>query len=399
MIYEYIVVGGGASGLMFASSVKSKNSLLLEGSPSFGTKLLISGGGHCNITHGGSIKDFIDCYGDSGKRIRTCLYKHNNLELIKLLEDNGVETYANDEDKIFPVSMKARDILDIFISKAKANGWTLRANAKVTDIEETGETIIVTTEDQSFEARNVVIATGGITYPKTGSDGSMFEILRSLGVEVTELQSVLAPLTPVGYPYAELAGIAFPDAVVTTGVGKKNRHSYRDAVLFTHKDLSGPAILNISRYTPEGTEFTINYIPDVEDPFKVLVGKVASSHASYANIVADAFGLPKRFAEIIVTRAQGTRKATASRDGISLKGIVELLTNDRFVVETRGDNGMVTMGGVSLKEISTSTMELKNHPGIHVIGEALDIDGITGGYNLQFAYSSAMAAATRNQNC
>lgn len=379
---------------MFASQLKNNKTLLLEGSPSFGTKLLISGGGHCNITHGGSIKDFVDCYGEAGRRIRTCLYKHSNLELIKLLEDNGIATYANEENKIFPVSMRARDILDLLISRAKANGWSLHANAKVKAITEQGETILVHTEDETYEARRVVIATGGITYPKTGSDGSMFEILKSLGIEVTELHSVLAPLTPEGYPYGELAGIAFPDAVVTTGTTKKDRHTFRDALLFTHKDLSGPAILNISRYTPEGTEFSINYIPDVADPFKELVAAVASSHANYANIVADTFGVPKRFAEIIVSRAQGTRKATASRDGISLKCIVELLTNDLFIVKERGDNGMVTMGGVSLKGISTSTMELKNHPGIYVIGEALDVDGITGGYNLQFAYSSAMAASS-----
>lgn len=381
---------------MFTSQIEINNGILLEGTPRLGTKLLMSGGGHCNITHDGSIKDFIDCYGEAGKRVRTCLYKHNNIELVEKLREGGIETVANDEGRIFPESMKARDVLDFYVEETKKNGWEIWLECKVSSLvydAENGKYVIGLDNGNSFEARRVVIATGGATYRNTGSDGSMLEILKGLGIEVTNLESVLAPLTLEGYPFTELAGITLPKVRIETGTTKKTRHVTEGPMLLAHKEITGPTVLNISRYTASGAEITINYIPDFENPFDALVGAVASSNADYETIVQRTFSLPKRFAKLVVDRAKSERKATAARDGVSLKNICELLTADRYVVASRGDNGMVTKGGVALSEISTKTMEAKAFPGLYIIGEALDVDGITGGYNLQFAYSSASSAA------
>lgn len=381
---------------MFTSQIEINNGILLEGTPRLGTKLLMSGGGHCNITHDGSIKDFIDCYGEAGKRVRTCLYKHNNIELVEKLREGGIETVANDEGRIFPESMKARDVLDFYVEETKKNGWEIWLECKVSSLvydAENGKYVIGLDNGNSFEARRVVIATGGATYRNTGSDGSMLEILKGLGIEVTNLESVLAPLTLEGYPFTELAGITLPKVRIETGTTKKTRHVTEGPMLLAHKEITGPTVLNISRYTASGAEITINYIPDFENPFDALVGAVASSNADYETIVQRTFSLPKRFAKLVVDRAKSERKATAARDGVSLKNICELLTADRYVVASRGDNGMVTKGGAALSEISTKTMEAKAFPGLYIIGEALDVDGITGGYNLQFAYSSASSAA------
>ncbi len=396
MNYDCILIGGGASGLMFASKLHNVNNLLLEASPRLGSKLLMSGGGHCNITHGGSIKDFVDCYGDSGKRLRSCLYKHSNLELIDMLEKGGIATVTNDEGRVFPASMRAKDVLEFFEKRAYRNGWDIRLDSKVVSISPAPSKgyEIATSDGSTYQAKRLIIATGGITYPRTGSDGSLFKVLRDLGVSITKLHSVLAPLSIENYPYSELAGISLGDISIQTGTNKKNRHEYRGSMLFAHNDITGPAVLNISRYAAPGSEIIINYIPDFESPMETLQRELSSRRADYSTIIAEIFELPKRFAQVIVLRASSAKeKATASRDGISIKRIIQLLTSDRLIVESRGGNGMVTSGGVELGEISTKTMELKKHPGIYVIGEALDVDGITGGYNLQFAYSSASAAA------
>lgn len=397
MIYETIIIGGGASGLMLAARLKVNRGLVLEGSPRCGTKLLMSGGGHCNITHGGSIKDFTDCYGSNGGRIRSCLYKHSNLELMDFLETNGVAVIANEEERVFPASMKSQDILNLLTRKASENGWQILTDSRVSEMKpvslpDGSAQWNIKAGGNCYTASKVVIASGGITYANTGSDGSMFNVLRSLGVSIIEPKSVLAPLTLRDYPYADLAGITLHNVEIKTGEGKKAVVSSGD-MLFAHREITGPSVLNISRYTEAGSEISISYIPSVPDPLAELVAATEASKAELPSIVADVFGLPKRFAAKIVERASDKRKTAASRDGISLKRIVELLTCDAFIISSRGSNGMVTAGGVSLSEISTKTFEVKKHPGLYVIGEALDVDGITGGYNLQFAYSSAAAVA------
>ncbi len=382
---------------MLAAQLQVNKGLILEGSPRCGTKLLMAGGGHCNITHGGSIKDFLSCYGPNGSKIRTCLYKHNNLELMNWLDWSGVPVVENEESRVFPASMKSRDVLNLLLRKSAENGWQTITDSKVNAVKsialpDESNAWVVAVGKVKYTTSHVVIATGGITYANTGSDGSMFEILRGLGIDIVPPVSILSPLTLHDYPYGELTGITLHDIEIEVGEGKKAAVSTGD-MLFAHREITGPSVLNISRYTEAGSSISINYIPSVSDPLEQLVSAINTRKAEIPAIVADVFGLPKRFAAKIVERASDKQKATAARDGISLKRIVELLTRDIFVVASRGNNGMVTAGGVSLKEVSTRTFEVKNCPGLYVIGEALDVDGITGGYNLQFAYSSAAAAA------
>jgi len=386
-IYDIVVIGGGASGLMLAANLDigepGLRGIVLEGSQRPGSKLLMSGGGRCNITHGGSIKDFVDCYGAAGPALRRCLYKHSNLELMKWFEGLGVDL-TEEEGRVFPASMKSKDILDVLIGEAARNMWQLGTDAKVdaltlSQVPDSDPVWEIRLKDRgSIYARNAVIATGGITYPETGSDGSMLEILRGLGIAVSDPRPALAPVYVKDYPYGSLSGISIPDVTVTafgsdaacTCSGKAAR--MKGDILFTHEGFSGPAILNISGFAEPGEQIRISYGKELEE-------------------------LPKRMQRILKDRARG------DSGDVRTKKLASLLDHDDFTVTGTDRRGMVTAGGVSLDEIDMSTMRIRKFSyenarahgtgALYVIGEAIDAYGITGGYNLQLCWSTALTAA------
>ncbi len=386
MKYECIIIGGGASGLMLASQLSTGAGLIIEKTARAGTKLLMSGGGRCNITHGGSIKDFIGCYGDAGRKLRKCLYRHSNLELASWLEANGIALAdekgspvsardISESGRIFPASMKSSDVLSLLLDKAAQNGWETLLSAEVYGIRHSEEDAVWTVRASRAESRieeyltdNLIIATGGITFPETGSDGSMFNMLEDLGIEIVTPRSALAPVYVEDYPYEELSGISIPDVNVTvfnpSGANSdmKKTASMTGDLLFTHRGFSGPVILNISGHAGKGSILKISYGKSMED-------------------------LPKRLQRILEDRSRGP-----SGD-IRTTVLSALLGSDEFTVSSVDACGMVTAGGISLDEIDMQSMQLKRFPGLYAIGEAIDADGITGGYNLQMCWSTACAAA------
>lgn len=410
MIYDCIVIGAGAAGLFFGSTITKRiNGLILEKTSRAGSKLLISGSGQCNITHSGSIKDFVRCYGKNGGRIRSCLYRHSNRELMDFLESNGVATTTREDGKIFPASMNANDIRKLLLRKCEKNGFSINYNESVCAIEShdsdlwristyytagksSGKNInnLSNTISKSYISKTVVIASGGCSYPATGSDGSLFSVLKKyLDINITPLKPALAPLKVYDYPYVKLAGISFAHAGVSIWRGhKSSRRKISEnaaGLLFTHKDLSGPAVLNISQYAEQDDTIMINYLYPMgyEDALKAIKEAISNSSCDMSNIISARFNLPKRFCRLITDRY-----------GLSPKTLALRLTSEEFTVSSPANfsKAMVTNGGIDLNEINTKTMEIKKHPGIFSVGEVCDIDGITGGYNLQFAYSSARTA-------
>ena len=371
MKYDCVIVGGGASGLMLAAMMKVNSGVIVESTAAVGNKLMLTGGGRCNVTHAGSIKDFVDCYDEAGRALRRNLYKHNNINMVNWLESIGVPCVVED-DKYYPVSMKASDVRDALVHAAKNNGWTFRHNCKIQSISDLPE------------SDHIVIATGGITFPETGSDGSMFKVLRNLGVEITPLKSALAPIYVKDYPYAELSGVSIPNVTVTayssdtvnTCKGKSARIT--GDLLFTHTGFSGPAILKIAKYCEPGERISINYNCSNER---------SVPNSPYGQKGPALISLPRRFKKILEDRARGESGDIKTS---KLKGLLE---SDNFIVQSIDNRGMVTSGGIALDQIDLSSMQLKNHPGLYAIGEVLDVDGTTGGYNLQMCYSTAATAA------
>ncbi|MBR3126206.1 MAG: aminoacetone oxidase family FAD-binding enzyme [Mogibacterium sp.] len=383
--YDIAIIGGGASGLMLAANLDMEGSrgIVLEGSSCIGSKMLMSGGGHCNITHGGSIKDFVYAYGNEGPSLRRCLYRHSNLELARWLTGHGVEladengvpvdpSYGSNgmdnAGRIFPASMRSRDVLDALLREASLNSWQIETDARVSGLRKDGMWNITLLNGYELWAENVVIASGGITYPETGSDGSMLEMLEDLGMDINEPKPALAPVYVENYPYAELSGISVPDVTVVafssdaayTCKGKAAK--MKGDLLFTHEGLSGPVILNISKYVEPGELIRLCYNKELHE-------------------------LPRRMQRILRERSRGLL------GDVRTSVLASLVDHDDFIVTGVEERGMVTAGGVSLDEIDMHSMQAKRFEGLYVIGEALDADGITGGYNLQLCWSTAAAAA------
>lgn len=406
--YDVIIIGAGVSGLFFASVLSHKvNGIILDGSKSPGLKLLMSGGGQCNLTHSGSIKDFISCYFENGSKVRSCLYKYNNLSMMDFFESHGLPLVTRDDSKVFPKSMKARDVLELLLKQSKANGFDI-VNEKVTRITPAGEDPMahelndqafggnnsafstlhsVQTANGLYKAKYVIIASGGCSYPSTGSDGSMFPLLREIpGMSVTPLVPALAPLFTKNYPYSELSGISFRDAHVSLYRDGKKASEQTGDLLLTDRNFSGPCILHLSRDAEPGDILSINYLGKTFDMSekKKISKMISESKSKAANILASEYSLPKSFAQALEKRA--CQRASE---------IAKFVIADEFEIDYPGgfNKAMVTRGGISLKSIKTSTMEIKSVPGMYAIGEVLDVDGKTGGYNIQFAYSSACAAA------
>lgn len=386
-IYDCVIIGGGAAGLMCGASFsKPVNGLILEGTSRVGTKLLTTGGGHCNITHSGLVKEFLTHYNSPAKRFRTPLYKYNNEHLIRLLEANGLPTVTDEDGRVLPESMRARDVLDMFTRLCQQNGFRTWLDAKVTSLTPDGDVWNITiTNGTVVPARAVVIATGGCSFPRTGSDGEMFEVIRrDLGAAVTELAPSLAPIKVEKYPFVDISGFTMDAAVSIKS--KLGSSRIAGSLLLTHTDFSGPAALNSSRYACPGASFTINYLIDVkqDEAFARIQQAASGSKADLSTIITREFGLAKRFAKIMAERAGGSTKRLAA-----------LLTSDNYLVSgTAGyAQAMVTRGGIDTTEVDGKTLEIKRAPGCYAIGEVLNVDGDTGGYNLQFAYSTACAAA------
>lgn len=405
-IYDVIIIGGGASGLFCAAAYGEKvNGLILEKSNFTGKKLLMSGGGQCNITHSGDIKEFINHYGDNGKKIRSILYKFNNQALVDFFQAKGVPMLVREDGKVFPKSLDARDVLDMLRSCGGINGFNVKYKHSVYQLKYTdGKYIVICNDSEenkqvSFEAQKVVIASGGCSYPTTGSDGSIFSSLKDLGIEIVEPKPALVPIFVQEYPYSELSGISFSPAVIKVR-GKENC----DDLLLTHTNFSGPAAINISRFVSTGDQLMINYFPgkSVEEILSDFKKKIPKNNKQTINFLLEYLGtaIPKRFIEKVCERAEiEISQKTSSLTGKQLKLLAELFTKDTFSVSgTGGFNvAMATAGGVSLSEVNLKTMECKKYPGLFFIGEVLDVDGDTGGYNLQFACSSGYLAG--NSSC
>lgn len=395
--YDRIIVGAGASGLYAAATCENRiNGLIIDHSHYPGLKLLLSGNGQCNITHGGSIKDFLSCYGDKGRKLRTVLYSANNLTLMQYIESIGVPLLERPDGKVFPRSMKASDVLKALLKEAEKNGYALSMDEGVKDIYREGDMYVITTDKDIYRAPVLIIAAGGKSYPKTGSDGSIYAALEKLGIEFVSQSPALTPIYVHGYRYKEASGVSFRNAHVVFSDNGKVIAENTDDLLLTHRCFSGPAVINISRYARPGMKMTVSFIStytanECSEKLKSTYQKEKKKISTY---ISRLFKLPLSFTELLLKELEidGELKASTLQ-GDDIEKLTEALTCHSYDISGLGgfNEAMVTRGGISLDEVDMKTMESKKYPGLYFIGEILDVDGDTGGYNLQFAYSSAKA--------
>jgi len=401
---DVAIVGAGAAGLaaaiFAAETAPGARVVLLEGARSIGAKILVSGGGRCNVTHHAVGPDDFN-----GVRpvVRNVLAAFGVPATVEWFASLGVELKREDTGKLFPVSNKAATVVSALVGRCRALGVTLATEHRVRSITRGDDgRLLVDHAHGSLAARRVVMATGGRSLPKSGSDGAGWEIVRALGHTVTATHQALVPLvfTPDS-PFAALAGISHL-AELTITVGGKRLDRRSGSLLWTHVGASGPVVMDASRHwvitAAEGTrpELTLGLFPG--EDFEAVDRRLTAiarerPKASLARLVSEL--VPERAAAAFVRLAgvePATPNARLSRD--ERRRLVRALTATVLPVDRpRGWNhAEVTAGGVPLAEIDYRTMASRVVPGLHLIGEMLDCDGRIGGFNFQWAWATGHLA-------
>ncbi len=398
--YSLVIIGGGPAGLFCAlrAAGNGRKILIVEKKPRPGRKLLLSGSGQCNITHAGDIESFLSHYGDNGRFLKPALMNFQNRDIISFFTDRGLPLMTEPGGKVFPLSRKASGILDILVKECTAAQAEIRCGDPVLEVSINKGAFQVRMDRGICRADHVVVATGGITYPVTGSTGDGFHIARSLGHSVTDAGPALTAVHIQNYSFSDLAGISFTDVAISLArAGQKTRRHTGD-LLLTHSGLSGPGILDFSRFIRPGDTLKISFLPGVDNQKvkEALLDRIAAAGNAKVRSVLTAYNLPERLVNTLLTLAGiGLDLTGAHLSRKDRSALIELLTGCPFVVDRLGGihEAMVTRGGVSLAEINPKTMESRLIPGLFFVGEVLDIDGDTGGYNLQAAFSTAALAA------
>ena len=398
-IYDLIVVGGGPAGI-FASIYAAKNGLsvaLLEKKNSIGKKILVSGSGKCNLTHQGEVNDFLNRYGENGKFLKKALYNYKAADLVDFIELKGLKMTVMENGKFFPETMKSTDVLDILIKELSSFGVTTFTNTSVLSAIKEDDVFKVVTEKINFSGKNLLLSTGGKSYPTTGSEGDGYRIAKNFGHSIVEPRPALTPVYVNDYSYADLSGISFKDSKIELYRDGKKIKEHSGDILFTHNNLSGPGIIDFSRYFKKGDVLYVNFIgKEAESLSREFIEASSKNGKQSVKRFLSGYRVPERFLKKLfkmIGIEDDTKLSELPKQNRSL--LVNKLSRHEFVVSKLGnfDVAMATAGGVSLKEVSPKTMESKLVKGLFFAGELLDIDGDTGGFNIQAACSMGVLAA------
>ena len=305
---------------------------------------------------------------------------------------------ATYEGKVFPVSRKAGDVCDVLIRECRRRGIDVRCGEAVNRVEYKNSVFVLVTTTNKFFAKNLVIATGGASYPKTGSSGDGYRLAASFGHSITGIGPALTPLMIKNFPFADLAGMSFPG--LPFSVWRENRKIFkmRGDVLFTHTGLSGPGILDCSRDIRAGDEIRLSFAGRTKrDTFaQEFLSAISSAPRKTIKIILKELGVPERLARLLPALAGIPVDCTGAHlTAVGRTHLIRLLAECPLEVSALGDLSiaMVTRGGIALEEVHAKTMESRLVPGLFFAGEVLDIDGDTGGFNLQAAFSTGFLAA------
>ena len=382
MTHDAIILGAGAAGLMCAATAgqRGRRVLLLDHAPEVGRKILISGGGRCNFTNLGTVPDrFIS---QNAHFAKSALSRYTPHDFLALVERHGIAWHEKTLGQLF-CDGSARQIVAMLIDECARGGVDIRCNAQIGEVAHADGLFRV----GAASAPALVIATGGPSIPKMGATGFAYELARRFGLKVVQPRPALVPLTLAGEDllFRELSGVS-ADVIARCG-----KAAFREAALFTHRGLSGPAILQVSSYWQHGTPIDVQFLPD-RAPGWLLAAKAAHPRAGMRRMLRD--GLPERLADVLCERLAIDSELGATTDR-KLATAEAQLAAWRFT--PNGSEGYakaeVTAGGIATTELSSKDMQSRRVPGLYAIGEAVDVTGWLGGYNFQWAWASGWAAA------
>ncbi|MEI6060544.1 MAG: NAD(P)/FAD-dependent oxidoreductase [Bacteroidota bacterium] len=390
---DVIIIGAGPAGLFAAINCNGQKVIVLEKNAMPGKKLLISGTGRCNITHDCKLSDFFGHYGENQRFLKTALHEFTNTELIHFLNGHGLETVVDKNGKVFPASQKSQDVLNVLTDACFRNKVDISCNQNVTEIVRTEDGFGIRTGSGTFHSKFLVITTGGMSYPATGSSGDGYHFAKQLGHSIVPPKPSLSPVFIRDYTMASISGVSVQNKAVYIYRGGKKINEHRGDIGFTHKGLSGPGILDFSRHILSGDILKVNLIDLRPDDFRnELIRASENSGKTAIKTYLKKFDIPHSLV-LLVLQSAVIEPESRLAELVKLKRnrLVEAFCEYPFVVEKVGgfNMAMVTAGGVDLEEVNPKTMESKIVPGLYFAGEVLDIDGDTGGFNLQAAFSTA----------
>ena len=401
--YPVVIIGSGPAGIMAALQAAGKGvqTLLLEKNSCIGNKLLITGGGRCNLTNNRDLPDFIASY-HNGDFLRNAFDQFFNRDLIAFFEEKGFKLVVEQEHLIFPASQSAQDVANFLLAQLKEKKVETRFQSPVLDIQKTGSCLFeITTVTGPIIAEKIILATGGKSYPQTGSTGDGYGLAEKLGHTVAKPRPALCGIVLQEAWHKKWQGISLERAGLKLMLGNKRLGSESGEIIFTHFGISGPAVLNLSRFLTETedkrlTRLLINFIPELnESTLQLRLRDEFSRHGRMTARKILSTLVPARIAEQIVLCAGVPEDKTASNiTGRERQALVVLFNSFPLAVDglLPIEDAMVTRGGVNTKELNPQTMESRIAPGLYFAGEIIDVDGKTGGFNLQAAFSTGFAA-------
>jgi predicted Rossmann fold flavoprotein len=383
---DVLIIGGGAAGLMCAATAgyRGKSVTVLEGSKRCGKKILMSGGGRCNFTNTGTTPN--NFLSRNPHFCKSALARYRPADFIELVERHGIAYHEKELGQLF-CDDSSKQIVKLLLDECDWAGVQIETDIRIERVSHDGR-FHVHTAHSVFSSEKLVIASGGLSIPSMGASGLGYSIARQFGHSLIETRAGLVPLTLSGKPleqYAELAGVALPVTVRFDGT------EFSNALLFTHRGLSGPAILQISSYWQLGKPIEIDLLPgrDVSGELRLL--QQSGHKAELKTVLGD--WLPKRLAQLLCSNFF-INKPLAQYKQTELRDIAFALQH--WHITPSGTEGYrtaeVTLGGVDTDGVSSSSFESKHQPGLYFIGEVLDVTGHLGGYNFQWAWASAKAA-------
>lgn len=404
---EICIIGAGPAGLTAAifAAQGGAHVTIIEGNTTPGRKLMLTGAGHCNLTHNASPAELVRTFGSvQGKFLSYCLYKFSPQDVLKFFASLRLKTRTEQDGCVYPASDRAGDVRDTLINRTKKLGVNFLYGKRAGRISKQADMFIIHTPKEPLRAEKVIIATGGLSWPKTGCTGDGYRFAESLGHNIIQTRASLVPLVSLENWPGQLAGTPVENVRISARINNKKIVT-AGALIFTDDGIGGPAVLDMSRqltdYLPAEKKpiaITLDFAPNVEQSafYKEMTELLsANPKKKIVNILAEF--LPKRVGIFLCKRAgcddeflAGRLKKDARKRLIAaIKALPLSIVRTREIAEAT-----VTRGGVRLKEIEPKTMESKICSGLFFAGEVLDVDGPCGGYNLQICFSTGALAAS-----
>jgi predicted Rossmann fold flavoprotein len=385
--FDVVVIGAGAAGMMCAAEAgkRGRSVLILDHAAKPGEKIRISGGGRCNFTNiNAAPANYIS---QNPSFAISALRRYTQRDFIALVERYGIAYHEKTLGQLF-CDGSSKQVIDLLLSEMRHANVELRLSTAVEKVEKTPEGFLLRLSQGAVQCRSVVVATGGKSIPKMGATGFGYDLAQQFGLKIVETRPALVPLTLEPTMLERLTPLAGVSVDAVVGCRKT---TFSEAMLFTHRGLSGPAILQISSYWREGDEIVLFMLPGV-DLFEELRAARAQNGRQALQTALSAF-LPKRLAQLIAETEKGPANLADHSDK-RLRAVDEAINRWRF--KPAGSEGYrtaeVTLGGVDTRELDSRTMEAKTVPGLYFIGEVVDVTGWLGGYNFQWAWSSGWCA-------